>query len=388
MPFHVDRPRLRVLVERSLRENPITALLGPRQSGKTHLSRLMGAEPANCFDLENFSDLTRLQDDAMTALGRLSGLVIIDEVQRMPDLFPLLRVLADRPGLPARFLLLGSAAPQLVRGVSESLAGRVSFIDMGGLHLGEVDPADYERLWLRGGFPPAYLASELERSVKWRLDYVRTFIERDLRELADTKLGSADLRRLLLLLADAHGQPWNNSDAARILGVNYKTIQRHVDLLCGAFVLRELPAFLPNVRKRLRKAPKYYFRDSGLLHALLALPSAEHLYAHRGVGASWEGFAIEQIVRLLELRDEDCFNYAVQEGAEMDLVVRRPEGWVGFEFKASSAPRVTASIRQSMEDAGLSRVYVVYPGEKDFPLGENIDAVGIRNLRRLAGGGV
>jgi len=375
--------RLHVLVERSLQENPITALLGPRQSGKTHLSRLLGAEPANCFDLENFSDLTRLQDDAMTALGRLSGLVIIDEVQWMPELFPLLRVLADRPGLPARFLLLGSASPELVKGSSESLAGRVSFIDMAGLHLGEVNAADYENLWLRGGLPRSFLAVSAEASLRWRLDYVRTFIERDLRALAETKMSSADLRRLLLMLADSHGQPWNNSDAARTLGVNYKTIQRHVDLLCGAFILRELPPHLANVRKRLRKSSKYYFRDSGLLHALLALPSVERLQAYRGQGASWEGFALEQLVRVLELREEECFNYAVQEGAEMDLVVRRPRGLVGFEFKAGAVPRVTTSMIHSIADIGLEHVWVVYPGTRDFPLGDKIDAIGITNLGRL-----
>lgn len=383
MALTINRTRLHVLVERSLQENPITALLGPRQSGKTHLSRLLGAEPGNCFDLENFSDLTRLQDDATTALGRLSGLVVIDEVQRMPELFPLLRVLADRPGLPARFLLLGSASPELVRGSSESLAGRVSFIDMAGLHLGEVSAADYENLWLRGGLPRSFLAVSPETSLKWRLDYVRTFIERDLRELAETRMGSADLRRLLLMLADSHGQPWNNSDAARTLGVNYKTIQRHVDLLCGAFVLRELPPYLANVRKRLRKSSKYYFRDSGLLHALLALPSVERLQAYRGLGASWEGFALEQLVRILELREEECFNYAVQEGAEMDLVVRRPRGLVGFEFKAGAAPRATPSMMHSIEDLGLDHVWVVYPGTQDFPLGEKIDAIGITNLARL-----
>ena len=387
--MNLDRSRLRARIEDSIQSNPITVLLGPRQSGKTHLSRQMGAVPENCFDLEDFSDLTRLQDDPTIALGRPSGLVIIDEVQRMPSLFPLLRVLADRPGLPARFLLLGSASPDLLRESSESLAGRVSFIDMGGFSLDEIESEDYESLWERGGFPLSYLSSSSEVSWKWRLDYLRTFIERDLRELAETKMSSADLRRFLLLLADSHGQAWNHSEAARILGVNYKTVQRHVDIFCGALVLREVAPMLANVRKRLRKTSKFYFKDSGLLHALLSINSHERLRTHRGLGASWEGFAIEQIVRVLELRDQDCFNYSVQGGTEMDLVIRHTSGLLGFEFKASSVPRATASMHQAIEDLDLDQVFVVYPGSRDFPMADKIDALGISNLpllrARLAG---
>lgn len=379
----VIRRRLRERIEKSLRSNPVVVLLGPRQSGKTHLSRQMGVVRENCFDLEDFSDLTRLQDDPMRALGRLSGLVIIDEVQRMPGLFPLLRVLADRPDLPARFLLLGSASPDLLRESSESLAGRVSFIDMAGFSLGEIESQYYELLWIRGGLPRSYLARIEEGSWKWRLDYLRTFIERDLRDLVETKMSSADLRRFLLLLADSHGKPWNHSEAARVLGVNYKTVQRHVDIFCGALVLRELPPMLVNIRKRLRKTSKYYFKDSGLLHALLSIDSEERLRTHRALGASWEGFAIEQIVRVLELREQDCFNYSVQGGTEMDLVVTHPSGLLGFEFKANSVPRATASMHQAIEDLGLKQVFIVYPGSRDFPMADKIDALGISNISSL-----
>jgi predicted AAA+ superfamily ATPase len=324
----------------------------------------------------------RLEDNPQGELARLYGTVVIDEVQRVPELFPVLRFLADRPANPAKFLLLGSVAPHLTQRISESLTGRVAFLEAGGFHLGEVEPQYQDALWLQGGLPPAFLKDEAE-SFRWRLDYLRTLIGQDLRELAQTRMTESALRRLLLFIAQSHAMPWNHSAAARVLGVDYKTIQRLVELFEGAFFLRQLPPFDRNLRKRLRKAPKLFIRDSGLLHALLTIRTLHQLRAHPLLGHSWEGFAVEQTIRALGLREEECFAYAVHSGDEMDMVVERGGKAYGFEFKHNDAPGLTPSLVGAKRDLGLAVVFVVYPGPKDYGLGDTVEAIGLRNLPGL-----
>jgi predicted AAA+ superfamily ATPase len=378
----VIRNQLRKEVSDALARSPVCLLLGPRQAGKTHLARDFSPKPENTFDLENMIDQRRLEDDPQGALSRLYGLVVIDEVQRMPSLFPLLRFLADRPGNPAKFLLLGSAAPRLMEGASESLAGRVAFVDMAGFNVGEVEPQHHETLWVQGGLPPAFL-QDVEPSFSWRLDYLRALIEQDLRDLATMRVPPAALRRLVQFLAQSQGAVWNHSAAARLLSVDYKTIQRYIELLEGALLIRLLQPYARNLHKRLRKAPKLYFRDVGLAHALLSIRSHRELSAHPLYGASWKGFALEQVIRVLGLREDECFTYAVHSGDEMDLVVERAGRRFGFEFKASASPGATASMHSVLRDLELSRVFVVFPGASGYRLADKIQAVAVRELPAL-----
>jgi predicted AAA+ superfamily ATPase len=379
----IPRNQLRGNVNAALGRSPVCALLGPRQAGKTHLARSFAPQPENFFDLENMVDQRRLEENPQGELSRLYGLIVVDEAQRIPSLFPVLRVLADRPENPARFLLLGSAAPHLIQGVSESLAGRTAYVDMGGFHIGEVEPQYHERLWLQGGLPPAFLKDQPD-SHNWRLDYLRAVIEQDLRELAETRMPPAALRRFLMLLAQSNGTVWNHSSAARILSVDYKTVKRHLELFEGTYLIRLLLPFEPNLNKRLRKAPKLYFRDAGLAHALLGIHTSHDLRSHPLYGASWEGFGIEQVIRVLGLRETECFTYAVISGDEMDLVVQRGERKFGFEFKASDSPKATASMHNCLRDLALERVFVIHPGDRDFFLNDKMEAVAVRNLPRLA----
>jgi uncharacterized protein len=376
------RNQLRKNIDEALNDSPICLLLGARQSGKTHMATQLSPKQENFFDLENMVDQTRLEENPQGELARLFGLVVIDEAQRLPAIFPVLRYLADRPGIPARFLLLGSASPHLMRGAGESLAGRVKYVEMGGFNVAEIDPPLHEQLWLQGGLPPSFLKEE-PQSFNWRLDYLRSLIEQDLRKIAESRLPPATLRRLLLLLAQSHGKPWNASEAARILSIDSKTVQRHVDLFEGAFLLRLVPPFHTNIKKRLRKAPTLYFKDSGLLHALLGIRSQKELRSHREYGFSWEGFALEQVIRVLGLRESECFTYSVHSGDEMDLVVERGGIRYGFEFKATDSPTTTDSMRNSIRDLGLERVWVVHPGDRDYSLSDRINAVAARNLLRL-----
>jgi len=379
----IVRNELRKDVSAALERAPVCLLLGPRQAGKTSLARAFAPAPENFFDLENMVDQRRLEENPQGELSSLYGLVVIDEAQRIPAIFPVLRFLADRPDNPARFLLLGSAAPHLVRGVSESLAGRTAYVDMGGFNVGEIEPQHHETLWLQGGLPPAFLNDE-PNSYNWRLDYLRALIEQDLRDLAATRMTPAALRRFLLLLAQSNGAVWNHSAAARVLAVDYKTVQRHLELFEGTFLIRLLPPFERNLNKRLRKSPKLYFRDTGLAHALLAIRSQRELRSHPMLGASWEGFGIEQVIRVLRLRESECFNYAVHNGDEMDLVVERGGRRYGFEFKANDSPAATLSMHNSVRDLQLQKVFVIHPGDRDYFLNEKIEAIAIRNLPRLA----
>jgi len=363
---------------------PISVLLGPRQCGKTSLVRPLATSPEHYFDLHDFVDQVRLEDSNYRVLDGLEGIVVIDEAQERPELFKKMRVLADRKDRQTRFILTGSASPELYRGASESLAGRARLLALSGFSLVEVGFENWERLWLRGGFPVSYLREFDEGSMEWRSNYIAQFLGRDLPALAETKLTTEQLRRFFLLLAHHHGQYWNHSEIASVLGVNYKTVQRHVELFKGAYLLRELPPFFRNAGKRLRKAPKLYIRDTGLLHALLGVRDRSQLYASPQLGASWEGFGIEQVVALANVRDEQCFTWSVQGGAEVDLVIQTGSGHpLGIEFKAADAPRQTRSMTAAIESLELSKLIVVYPGDKDYRLGDKVEAVSIQNLGRI-----
>jgi len=304
----------------------------------------------------------------MGVLGPLRGLVILDEVQTIPELFPLLRVLADRPEQSARFLLLGSASPHLIRHSSETLAGRNFRIEMSGFSGAEVGTAQQAQLWLRGGFPRSFMAPDDGLSMKWRRDFISDFLQRDLPMLVDSRLDPGQLRRLLLLLASHHGQAVNASSMARDLGVDFKTVQRYLDVMAGAYLLRTVSPFSANVAKRVRKTPKIYLRDTGLLHALLGLETAQQLDTSGRMGFSWEGFCLEHLVADGGVNAEDCFHYSVQSGAEMDLVTLMRGEWVGFEFKHHAVPKLTPSMQVAADDLSLRRVYLVYPGPDSFPL--------------------
>jgi predicted AAA+ superfamily ATPase len=363
-------------VRAALRRSPIVSLLGPRQCGKSTLARQIGGAPAHVFDLEDPADVARLAQP-QTALSPLRGLVVIDEVQFQPDLFPLLRVLADRRPTRTRFLLLGSASPDLIRRSSESLAGRVAFVPMGGFGLPDVGAAALRRLWLRGGFPRAFLATTDDASRQWREDFVQTFLERDIRKFG-IEVPAQVLRRLWTMLAHYHGQIWNASELARSLGEAHTTVRRHLDILCGALMVRQLPPWFENLGKRQVKSPKVYLRDSGTLHALLGLSTFADLEGHPKIGASWEGFVIEHVLR--RTGERDAYFWATPSGAELDLLVFVRGRRIGVEVKYADAPRMTTSMAIAQQDLKLDRLLVVYPGEASYALRPGIDVVAIREL--------
>jgi uncharacterized protein len=378
----IDRKSYRQQIQESLAQFRVTALLGPRQCGKTTLARAFAAAPEACFDLEDPLDLARLEAPRQT-LSKLTGLVVIDEIQRRPDLFQLLRVLADRPGVPARFLILGSASPDLVKGVSESLAGRVGFVDLSGFDGAEVGFQHLDKLWVRGGFPESYLSGSDAASFHWRQQFVRTFLSRDIPQLGIT-IPSEQLRRFWLMLAHYHGQTWNASEIAGSLGINYKTAQHYLDILTGAFMIRPLAPWTENLGKRLRKAPKIYLRDSGLFHALQNIRSLRELQAHPKLGASWEGLALEHVLRVLRVQPGEAFYWSTHGGAELDLLLVRGGQRLGFEFKYADGPRPTKSMRGALEDLKLERLFVLYPGEIDYRLDDRIEVLGLQNIEALA----
>jgi predicted AAA+ superfamily ATPase len=372
----IKRSALPLLTE-ALKRTPIVSLLGPRQSGKTTLARAWAkGRRVTFFDLENPTDLARLSLP-MNALAPLRGLVVIDEIQRLPSLFEVLRVLADRPRTPARFLILGSADPRMVRGVSESLAGRVSHIDIGGFDLSEVGPPNFQKLWLRGGLPRSYLARSNGASLAWRKDYVRDFLQRDLTELGVT-IPAATLGRFWNMIAHYHGGIWNAAEFARSLGTSENTARHYLDLLSGAWAVRQLQPWLENIGKRQVRSPKVYVRDAGLLHALLDLEGSDELMGHQKVGASFEGFAIEQVLTLLRARD--AFFWGTHQGAELDLLVTHKGRRLGFEVKLSESPTVTKSMRIAIEDLSLAHLFVVYPGAASFALDTSIEVIAVADL--------
>jgi hypothetical protein len=373
----VARQRLLDTLNAALDRRPVVVLTGPRQCGKTTLARQI-VDPAapTYFDLED--PRTRaLFDQPMTALEPLTGIVVIDEVQRAPDLFPLLRVLADRRPLPARFLILGSASGSLLHQSPESLAGRVEHVRIGGFTLDEVDSARADDLWRRGGFPEALLASSEEDSVRWRRDFIETLVERDLPQWG-VQVSATAMRRFWTMVAHYHGQVWNNADPARALGVSEPTVRRYLDLLTDALVLRQLQPWHANLRKRQVKSPKVYVRDTGLLHELLGIEDHSALLHHPKLGASWEGFAIEQVLAT-EPHTEAAF-WATHQGAEIDLLLRRRGKLCGVECKRVDAPRLTPSIRIALDDLGLEHVAVVYPGSRRYALADRVEAVPLATL--------
>ena len=373
----IPRTELRTRIDAALGRSPIVVLTGPRQCGKTTLAReLLSADSENYFDLEDPASLARL-DEPMTALRPLSGLVVIDEVQRLPDLFPALRVLADRSPSPAKFLILGSASGALLRQTSESLAGRAERVLMGGFSLAEVGSDRADDLWRRGGLPRSLLAATEADSVSWRSQFIQALMERDLPQWG-VRVPAVALRRFWTILAHCHGQIWNATDPAAAMGVGTKAVRHYLDLLTDAYMIRQLQPWHANLRKRQVKAPKVYVRDTGLLHQLLGITTAAELYTHPKLGASWEGFAIEQV--LAGQPPDDAFFWATHQGAEIDLVLRRGERLLGVECKRVDAPRLTASIRIALEDLGLERVVVVYPGERRYPITDSVEALPLREL--------
>jgi uncharacterized protein len=370
-------------VEWSLAQYRVTALVGPRQCGKTTLAKSFAVAPHGFFDLEDPVDLARLESPQQ-ALAKLTGLVVIDEIQHRPDLFSLLRVLADRPDTPARFLILGSASPDLIRGVSESLAGRVGFVDLSGFDATEVGFEHLDSLWVRGGFPESFLSDSDAGSFHWRQQFIRTFLTRDIPQLGIT-IPAEQLRRFWLMVSHYHGQTWNASEIAGSLGVNYKTAQRYLDILTGAFMIRQIPSWTENLGKRVRKAPKIYLRDSGLFHALQNIRSLPELQAHPKLGASWEGLALEHVLRVLRVEPGDAFHWGTHAGAELDLMVLRGGRRWGFEFKYADAPRTTKSMRAALDDLRLRRLFVIYPGDTHYALGDNIDVLPLAGVEKLAG---
>jgi predicted AAA+ superfamily ATPase len=334
------------------------------------------------FDLDDPLDQIRLEENARTTLASLSGLIVIDEVQRKPELFPLLRVMADRVERPARFLLLGSSSILLLTHVSETLAGRADIINMGGLSLDEVGGEHWKEIWMKGGFPRAF-QQRTDLSLKWRLNYLQQFVNRDLREIAETKMTHAQVRRLLDFLAATSGTALNHSKAGLSIGVSYKTIQRHLEIFKAAFLIRELPVYDNNTRKRLRKAPTIYVRDSGLVHAILQIYDHDQLLAHPALGSSWEGFALEQVVRSLGLSEEQLFTWSVQSGAEIDLVFMSRGKLFGVEFKNAEAPRTTRSFTMAFEELELAAAAIVHPGAKSYELADRRWAVSIQHLEKM-----
>ena len=376
----IQRIRLTASIETALRRSQVVALLGPRQSGKTTLARAIAAAQRTAyFDLESPAD-RRALEQPMTALEGLTGLVVLDEVQRQPALMPILRVLADRKPLPARFLILGSASPDLVKGSSETLAGRVEFVDIGGFTLDEVGPPQLDKLWVRGGLPRSFLGKTDADSTAWRDSFVRTFLERDLPSLG-IGIPAVALQRFWMMIAHAHGQTWNASDIGRSLGLSDKTIRHYLDILTGTYMVRQLPPWFENISKRQVKAPKVYLRDSGLLHALLGLETRANILSHPRCGASWEGFAIEQL--LAKFGERHAYFWSTHGGAELDLMlIRGAERW-GFELKLNDAPVMTRSLHTAMTDLKLTRAWLIYPGKKRYDVAPKITALPLREVENL-----
>jgi len=375
-------------IDAAFRRSPVVAILGPRQIGKTTLAREFSKRvrgPVARFDLEDPRDLSRL-DDPMAALERLRGLIVLDEIQRLPELFPVLRVLVDRPGDPARFLILGSAGPALLRQSSETLAGRIVFRELGGLNSANTGLDALWRLWLRGGFPRSLLARNDRESFEWRRDFTRTFLERDLPQLGVRRPAPA-LRRFWTMTAHLHGQVWSHAELARAFGTTPSTVKGYRNLLEAALMIRVLPPWSANLGKRQVKSPKVYLRDSGLLHYLLDIRTSDDLDGHPRVGASFEGLAIGELIAHLGAQPEECFFWKAHTGAEVDLLIVRGRERSAFEIKRSSAPRTTRSMHTAIDDLALERLDVIHAGRETYPLREKIRAVSVHRIRQDVPGG-
>ena len=373
----IERTHLHHTIQSDLERSRAVALIGPRQCGKTTLARqFIHPTSINYFDLEDPFSLARL-DQPMSTLQDLNGLVVIDEVQRRPDLFPILRVLVDRDPLPARFLILGSASPALLRQSSESLAGRMTIVTMSGFSLEEVGKEAQNRHWRRGGFPLSFLASSEQESLDWRKDFVRALLERDIPQFGFS-IPATTLFRFWSLLAHYHGQIWNAAEAARALEVSQSTTRRYVDLLQDLFMVRQLQPWYANLSKRQVKSPKIYLRDTGLLHYLLGIRSEQELAIHPCGGASWEGYVIEEVIKVA--RPDEAYFWATHSGAELDLLLIKNGRRIGVECKRMDAPRLTPSMRIALQDLQLDSLLVIYPGLHPYPLGEKTQAIPLVSL--------
>ncbi len=364
-------------IQSALERSRVVALIGPRQCGKTTLARqFVPPDSVNYFDLENPFSLARL-DQPMTTLQDLTGLIVIDEIQRRPELFPVLRVLCDRTPLPAQFLILGSASPALLQQSSESLAGRITTLQMSGFSLGEVGVEGQNQHWRRGGFPLSYLAASEQESLDWRKDFVLTFLERDIPQMG-FKIPTTGLFRFWSLLAHYHGQIWNAAEAARTLNTSETTARRYIDLLQDLFMVRQLQPWYENLGKRQVKSPKFYFRDTGLLHYLSGIRTEQELALHPRSGASWEGYVIEETIKAAQ--PEEVYFWGTHGGAELDLLMFKNGRRIGIECKRMDAPRLSASMRIALEDLKLDQLLVLYPGLHPYPLAEKIQATPIRKI--------
>lgn len=366
-----------------VRNNSVVAILGPRQCGKTTLSRQFSSQwkaETTFFDLEHPRDVQRLEEP-MLALENLSGLVVIDEIQKTPNLFPVLRVLADR-NKKAKYLILGSASRDLIRQSSETLAGRISYLEIGGFSSQLVGESKTERLWIRGSFPRSFLAQNEAASYQWRQDFIATFLERDIPQLG-INIPARSLGRFWRILAHYHGQVFNASEIGRSLGVSDHTAQRYLDLLSGTFMVRQLRPWYSNTKKRIVKRPKIYFRDSGILHALFALESKKDVLSHPKLGASWEGFALEEAVKTAGLKEDEVFFWSVHSAAEVDLVFQKKGRLYGLEVKYVQAPRVTNSMRSAIAELSLSHLWIIYPGTTSYQLDRNITVIPFSDLNKI-----
>ncbi len=371
------------LLKKLLRNNPIVAILGPRQCGKTTLSRQFSSQwplDVTIFDLESPRDIQRLQEPLL-ALENIEGLIIIDEIQRSPDLFPVLRVLSDRYK-KTKYLILGSASRDLIRQSSESLAGRISYVEIGGFSLQLLGASKAEKLWIRGTFPRSFLASSEAASYQWRQDFIATFLERDIPQLG-INIPAKSLGRFWKMLAHYHGQIFNASEIGKSLSVSDHTAQRYLDLLSGTFMVRQLRPWYYNTKKRIIKRPKVYFRDSGILHALFALEEKKDVLLHPKLGASWEGFALEEAIKTAQLKEDETFFWAVHAAAEIDLVFRKKGGLYGVEVKYVQAPNFTQSMRSAFKELSLKHLWIIYPGKESYPLDRNVTVIPLADLNKI-----
>ena len=377
----IERREHRRIIERLISNSPVVCILGARQVGKTTLAKQVAGQrsgPTHFFDLESSADRARLSDPLL-ALSKLRGLVVLDEIQRLPEVFPTLRVLADRSRRVARFLVLGSASPELLQQSSETLAGRIAYHELPGFSLGEVTASRLRRLWLRGGFPRAYTIPGHASSFRWRVNFVRTFLERDVPQL-DIRVSASTLDRFWTMLAHYHAQTWNGSELGRAFGVSHHTVRRYLDALESTFMVRGLQPWHANPKKRQVKSPKIYVRDSGLLHRLLNVATFDELQRHPKVGASWEGFIIETLLNTLGVDGRECFFWATHAGGEIDLIVPSGGQWRGFEIKHTSAPKATRSMHTALAELPLASVDVIHAGDQTYPLAPRIRAVAAERL--------
>lgn len=370
----LKREKLYNQVKIALQRSRSVALLGPRQCGKTTIAKQLASETKSTFfDLEDPQTQVRLSNPKMV-LEKLEGLVILDEIQLRPDLFSILRVLLDRTPLPAKFLILGSASPNLLQESSETLAGRIEFVDMSGFNLGETGTKKLFSLWLRGGFPLSFLAKTEVDSIAWRTGFIRTFLERDLRRIG-IDLPPSTLHRFLLMLTHCHGQNWNASQLANSMDLTGPTVRKYLDIMTGAYMVRQLAPWFENMGKRLVKSPKIYIRDAGIFHCLAGIDNMTALESHPAYGASWEGFALEEILQ--RTGDRNAYFWRTQAGAELDLLLVKGNYKIGFEFKCSENPKITKSMTIAIKDLNLSHLYIVYPGKISFPIHDNVTALSL-----------